>query len=177
MNNTGTDTVALGALALFAATSAAFTVAIGTRALHSIGAANYNTVVGAQAVWQLKNGSTNTIIGSNVLGNLVDGSSNTAVGFAAGSRQLKQGSGNVYLGANSGNANIGIENNQLYIDNTQRNDALIRGDFSTKTLTLNTLKLIIPFLINAGDPSNAATIAALPLGTLYRDNDLVMVKI
>jgi hypothetical protein len=177
MNNTGTDTVALGALALFTATSAAFTVAIGTKALHNIKAATYNTVVGAQAVWQLENGNTNTIIGSNVLGNLVDGSSNTAVGFAAGSRQLKQGSGNVYLGANSGNANIGIENNQLYIDNTQRNDALIRGDFSTKTLTLNTLKLIIPFLINAGDPSNAATIAALPLGTLYRDNDLVMVKI
>ena len=68
---------------------------------------------------------------------------------------------------NTGDSSIQDEYNQLYIDNSQRSDALIRGDFAERTLTLNALQVIIPNLPTYPD--------GLPSGALWRHGNVVMV--
>ena len=100
--------------------SPSFNVAVGNNALkllHTVG--NNNTGVGYDA-------------GRNLQGSCTD---NTCVGYQAGSTNTF-GSANVYLGHQAGKAS-GTESNQLYIDVTRRADALIRGDFSARTVTIN----------------------------------------
>lgn len=168
LNNTGERTVAIGSQALFNAQNASATVAVGMRALSGMSEGKHNTSVGFNSLPQLESGDLNTVIGSETLQNLIAGQANTAVGYGAGSYKLNKGNGNVYLGANTGRPDIDVEYNQLYIDNKQTNEALIRGDFEQRTLTLNALQVIIPNLPT--DPSG------LPIGALYRNGDFVLVK-
>jgi hypothetical protein len=174
LNNTGEQVVSIGGNTLFNAQYAAATVAIGFRALQGLGTGKLNTVVGDDASSNLKNGAANTSIGANNLRNLVEGDFNTSIGYEAGSMRVTQGSGNVYLGPFTGRPDVPQEDNQLYIDNSQREDALIRGDFGLRTLTLNALIGIIPNLIDINqDPAGYNNLSP---GALYKDHDFVLVK-
>ena len=165
--NIGANTVSVGSNSLLNASNVVDTVSIGTQALQGLLTGNTNTVIGNKAVWQSENGVGNTAIGDTVLQNLLEGDSNTAVGIGSGGTVLKKGTGNVYLGSYAGSPTATLENNQLYIDNSVRNDALIKGDFSARTLDLNALTIIIPTLPT--DP------AGLPTGALYRSFGVVCV--
>lgn len=168
MNNRGDYTVAIGAQALFNAQTDSGTVAIGFRALSDTSEGKYNVAIGMSSLPNLQTGYQNVAVGAETLPNLIVGQANTAVGYGAGSYKLNKGDGNVYLGANTGRPDIDTEYNQLYIDNKQTNEALIRGDFEQRTLTVNALQVIIPNLPT--DPNG------LPIGALYRDGDFVLVK-
>ena len=169
ISNTGERVIAIGGDTLFNATYAGATVAIGYRALQGVGVGKLNVAIGDEASVNIKNGAANTSVGANSLRNLIQGDFNTAVGYEAGSYNVTQGTGNVYLGPYTGNPDASAESNQLYIDNRQRNNALIRGDFEEKTLTFNALQVIIPNLPT--DPGG------LPVGALYRSENMVCVVI
>lgn len=165
--NTGTSTISVGNNSLSAATSAISTVSIGTKNLQSLLTGTNNTAIGNSILSQLESGVGNTVLGASTLQNLILGDSNTAVGISAGGTILQRGTGNVYLGSYAGSSNIAQEDNKLYIDNSARNDALIKGDFLARTLDLNALTIIIPNLPT--DP------AGLPTGALYRSFGVVCV--
>lgn len=167
--NQGENTVAIGreALTSDAIENASGTVAIGAYSLRTFRQGKYITAVGLASYPSLEEGAFNTSLGSQTLQNLRGGNYNTAIGFNAGSNKLEKGDGNVYLGANTGDSSIQAEYDQLYIDNSQRSDALVRGDFAERTLTLNALQVIIPNLPTYPD--------GLPSGALWRHGNVVMV--
>jgi hypothetical protein len=175
LNNAGVQVVAIGGLTLFNASTVGATVAIGYRALQGLGGGTSNVGIGDNAAVGLKDGSANTTIGASTLSNLIQGSSNVAIGKGAGSYKVTQGSGNVYLGPYTGRDDISQEDNQLYIDNKQRNNALIRGDFEQRILTLNALQIFMPELLDFQQDPNGVN--ALPLGALYKDGPFVMVRV
>jgi hypothetical protein len=172
--NQGTRVVGIGEGVLFSATQVSSAVGVGTRALNSLIEGKFNTAIGDSAIRTLKDGIFNTALGAETLPNLIEGSSNLAIGFNAGSFRVQSGNGNVYIGPFTGRPDISQEDNQLYIDNSQRNDALIRGDFDQRTLTFNALIGIIPNLIDINqDPAGYNNLSP---GALYKDNDFVLVK-
>jgi len=146
------------------------TIAIGTYALNSAVFVQGSTILGYKAASTLENGNGNVGIGLGVLSNLQNGDANVAIGTFAG--HLGKGSGNVYIGAGSGNTVVS-EDNQLYIDNSERDDALIRGDFGERTLTFNASQVIIPNLPVEG----TAEYIALPFYGLYRNGNGVFIKL
>jgi len=120
-------------------------VMVGTQTMESLGAGDYNTVLGHDAMrYTTLNSNYNTTVGGQTLFSMQGGTNNTALGFLAGGH-LSSGNGNVYIGTQAGNpiplAGVN-ESNQLYINNGPGTNALIRGDFATKELTINnTLKV------------------------------------
>jgi hypothetical protein len=148
------------------------TVAIGRNVLQASVEAYEAVVIGDQAMRAYETGKGNVSIGAGTLPNLRNGNQNTVVGHQAGSPKLGEGSGNVYIGANSGDY-VSEEYNQLYIDNSTKPDALIRGDFGKRTLTLNALQVIVPNLPKFETPEYDA----LPAYGLYRDGNGVFIKL
>jgi trimeric autotransporter adhesin len=97
---------------------------------------SYNTSIGENAGWY--GGNYNTSLGASA--GYYGGTENTSLGFYAG--YSNTGMGNVFIGYLAG-INSGNVSNQLYIDNCYLNSdrqcdtPLIKGDFSTQTLTVN----------------------------------------
>ncbi|MGO9379175.1 MAG: tail fiber domain-containing protein, partial [Dissulfurispiraceae bacterium] len=97
---------------------------------------SYNTSVGENAGWSGGTYNTSLGVGAGYYG----GTENTSLGFYAG--YSNTGMGNVFIGYSAG-INSGNVSNQLYIDNCYLNSdrqcdtPLIKGDFSTQTLTVN----------------------------------------
>ncbi|MCO6465458.1 MAG: hypothetical protein J5I53_02470, partial [Bradyrhizobiaceae bacterium] len=110
---------ALGAQALFSATTGGSNVAIGT-------SASFNNVTG----------SNNTVVGTEAGNASGSTSNNTFIGWRAGN--LTTGSGNVMIGSDVGDA-AGFAGfaNRLAIDNSNTLTPLILGNFATDQLTLN----------------------------------------
>ena len=148
------------------------TIAVGNYALNSAEYIQGSTILGYKAAPALQTGTENVALGLAVLSNLRNGDRNVAIGTLAG--HLQRGSGNVYIGAGSGRE-IDSEDNQLYIDNRQRNDALIRGDFGERTLTLNAVKVFMPELLDI--QQDYAGVMSLPIGALYKDGPFIMVRV
>jgi len=165
--NTGKYVTGIGSQALGKAQNSDYETALGYRSLFAIDGGFGNVSLGAESLASLEQGAYNTVVGTGAFRNLLIGRGNVAIGFEAGSPKLNEGYGNVYLGMYTGRDDVSQESNQLYIDNNRRNDALIRGDFTQRTLTLNALKVIIPNLQQGP--------GGLPQGALYLNNDFVCV--
>ncbi|WP_293788212.1 hypothetical protein [uncultured Pedobacter sp.] len=161
-NTTGNVNSALGSQALRDNTNGSYNTAVGGNALQANISGNQNTAVGHLALLTNTTGSSNTSFGHFSLSSNTDGSENTGIGANAlaalkGSNSntntafgnnaganLIAGSGNVFLGANTGfpTGQQTTASNQLFIGNALGENSLIRGDFSTKILTVNnTLKV------------------------------------
>lgn len=122
------------------------------------GNSNRNTCVGADSGERnLAGADNNTFIGAETGGaGGLTAADNTALGYQAGdilaggcarNTLIGKGAGrvfsniapdtdNVCLGHEAGPTAAGLSN-RLFIDNTQRNDPLIEGDFSARTLNIN----------------------------------------
>ncbi len=100
----------------------------------------YNVLIGANA-GQYLSGGYNTAVGSAALfgvnSNLTTGLYNTAVGRAAGRRAIGNSNRNVYIGNCAGPSSNVEQNYQLYIGQHHGETPLIRGDFNTGVLTIN----------------------------------------
>ncbi len=101
-------------------------------------------------------GSNNTYVGY-LAGHNSTGSNNTFLGRNAGSGEVTTatGSGNVLIG-NSAGSKLTSENNQLYINNSDRSNPLIYGNFATsvRELKFNAKKVGIGFEIDPATSNN-----------------------
>jgi len=158
----GSANTAVGYYAAQSLTSGTWNTLLGLASGVKVTTGEYNVVVGANAMTNVETGSRNTAlggdamsaagsnvnfstaVGSGALGGVQSGDYNIGLGNNAGSA-LNIGSGNVYIGNEAGHPiPLGVvnESNQLYINNGPGANALIRGDFATKELTINnTLKV------------------------------------
>lgn len=93
-----------------------------------------NIALGSYSMHDNTSGGQNTAVGIYSLSNNTTASNNTAIGYDAGGN-LITGSGNVMLGREAGGT-INVSN-KLFIDNSNTNDPLIKGDFSTNELKIN----------------------------------------
>ena len=121
------------------------------------GTSQFNTFAGADAGFKLTIGEGNTIVGGRAIssGVPITGDFNTAVGYEAGFVLALNSDENTLIGASAGrslafnaigNVCLGYQagptttlSNQLFIDNSQRNDPLIGGDFVARTVSLQNM--------------------------------------
>ncbi|MBL0357844.1 MAG: hypothetical protein IPP72_13575 [Chitinophagaceae bacterium] len=157
-NTTGTNNVAVGSFSMLTSTLSkrcigigAYTliynrrddiIAIGDSALlnnsfflSDVNLGINNLAIGSKALFGNIAGNNNLAIGREALLNNVSGNNNLALGYHSGF--FNSGSGNLFLGNNAG-ANA-RSSNKLYIENSEADStaALIYGDFSADSLSLN----------------------------------------
>ncbi len=132
--------IGIGNFSIFNGDSANRNVAIGNYAMRSADNTDMNCAVGNAALYSLSGNSynddpaeRNVAIGAFSAYYLATGRRNTMIGSYAGYNAA--GSGNVFLGYNSGGNETG--DNKLYIDNTNSSSPLIWGDFSNDSLRFN----------------------------------------
>lgn len=150
-NTDGYDNTAIGYWSLIQNTSGFSNTAVGSTALQSNTIGYANTALGYGALKANTDGDTNVAIGGNSLEFNTTGSNNTAVGTATLNFNIKNnntvignaagynnvtGSGNVFLGYNAGYNEYG--SNKLYIANSNTSTPLIKGDFTSQLIQLNT---------------------------------------
>jgi trimeric autotransporter adhesin len=136
--NTGGFNTAIGFGALRNNVSGTNNVSIGRQSMKDPVSGNDNIVIGSMAMVASSNASNNIAIGSDALAFNSNGSNpggnNVAIGFNAGKFSYG-GVGNLFLGYQAGlNAN---ESNRLYISNSSTSNPLIKGDFSSNWLRVN----------------------------------------
>ena len=153
MKNNASDNLAIGMDAMRENTDGNNNVGVGFSALQANTSGDYNTGLGAGALLGNLTGDNNIGIGYlsgyyNQLGsgNIgigaytffastgVNISDNLAIGFEAG-RNLT-GSGNVLIGRGAAKNETNISN-QLYISNSEVNNPLIKGNFASNWLKIN----------------------------------------
>ncbi|WP_178987318.1 beta strand repeat-containing protein [Winogradskyella schleiferi] len=136
-DSTSNQNVAIGFNALELNVDGVANSAFGWRSL-ALNTASNNTAFGYLSASGNTTGSMNTAIGRNALISNEIGNNNTALGFYAG--WLARGSGNVFLGANSGFNEVNISN-KLFIENTDadQNSALIYGEFGSDNTTIGNI--------------------------------------
>lgn len=136
LNTSGESNMSIGSFSLQKNTTGAGNMAIGVNALRENTLGSLNTAVGTQALFSLTgaNASYNTAIGESALYGNTSGNRNTAVGYEAG-RNNTEGVSNVFIGHWAGK-DSGIENNKLYISNTETTLPLVYGDFSAKFISI-----------------------------------------
>jgi hypothetical protein len=127
-SNTG-----VGSRALQRITTGVTNAAFGNLALNQTTSGFNNTATGSFALQGNTTGSNNTAVGTEALINNVAGNANTAIGFQAGA--FATGSNNVFVGSNAGRDETG--NGKLYIANSGTATPLIKGDFTSKKVTVN----------------------------------------
>jgi hypothetical protein len=115
LNTTGGDNVAIGENALLFNTTAAFNVALGAYALGATTGGD-NTAIGAKALAFSSTGHDNTAVGYGALNYNGAGSYNVAVGSFAASTYGIDGSSNILLGFEAGEA-ITTGSNNIDIGN------------------------------------------------------------
>lgn len=99
-------------------------------------AGNHNIGIGQRAIQSTS--QCTVAIGRCSLVTALNSTGNTALGYFAGRRVDDNSSNNVYIGRCAGPSSLTTENNQLYIANNEGDaDALIRGDFDKKQVTIN----------------------------------------
>jgi hypothetical protein len=148
MNNnvSGSFNTAIGQAALYANSKGSNNTAMGRTSLVYNTGGEGNTAIGATSITNNTNGSNNTGVGNNVLGANTTGSQNTAIGYNAGAKSTS-GDKNIFIGNEAGNnSNFSAVSNKLVIDNSNREDPFLVGDFSTRKLIVN------------GDPTAMATL-------------------
>ncbi len=110
--------------------------ALGTQTLMVNRSGSNNVAVGSNSIIANLTGNNNTAVGVNSLVGLTSGERNVALGVNAGSNFGPDSTGNIAIGSNAGPTFSGTWTNQLYIDNTTRNDPLIGGNFLVRTATI-----------------------------------------
>jgi uncharacterized protein (TIGR02145 family) len=135
-NTTGTFNTAVGQSALYANTTGSNNTAMGRLSL-VYNTAESNTAFGSTSLNKNTTGKNNTGIGYYVLGSNLTGSNNTGIGFNAGAK-LTSGDKNVFIGNEAGNNfNFSAVSNKLVIDNSDRADPLVMGDFTSRAMVIN----------------------------------------
>jgi trimeric autotransporter adhesin len=142
-NTNGSENIALGYEALYQQSTDNYIVTIGSEKL------TQNMAIGYQALYNtnpnnqiipngpLGNGTKNLGLGYKVLYNNIRGEQNTIIGYQAGFSNLN-GNRNVFLGYQAGYNHDADD--MLVIENSNSNQALIRGDFSGDKVGINRLK-------------------------------------
>ncbi|WP_428658469.1 hypothetical protein [Runella sp.] len=130
--STGVNNTAFGSEALYQNTSGIDNIAFGAGALKVNTSGSENFGLGAFALFTNTTGSGNIALGRRALytGN---GSNNVAIGARA--LETTTGSGNIAIGTQAGFNETG--SNKLYIANSNTANPLIKGDFSTNWVKVN----------------------------------------
>ena len=147
---TGWANVAVGVNALRSSVAGNGNVAVGVGAGSNIaGSSNVvfgkdagrvaggnNVVVGHQAGFATT-GNSNVLIGYQSALSLTSGFNNVAIGVYSGRHASTISRCNVYIGPNAGPSTGTTQSNQLYIGSSAGETPLIRGDFFTGVVTIN----------------------------------------
>jgi len=153
-------------------TTGDFNIGLGANSLQDI-EGFYNTGIGVTALENAKAASKNLAAGYESLLNFEDGNFNTALGAEAG-KFLTSGTGNVFLGYNSGPSTDTVESNKLYISNNS-GTPLIQGDFSTGQVTISnsvTASTFTGSFIGDGSSLTGVTATAAWNGNLEGDANI-----
>ena len=148
--STGYENTVIGTCAAYNSTTMGQSTIIGSEAgLYSNGSSNVligheagrcatslNVIIGLQAAWS-NQGSRNALVGYQSGLSLSAGSRNTAIGFKAGAAATSNSCNNVYIGYTAGPGTGTTQNNQLYVGIKEGETPLLRGDFATGQLTIN----------------------------------------
>ena len=134
-NRTGANLTAVGYQAAYSNYDGVFNTAIGYQAGYYTAAGNNNTSTGFRSLFFNTSGTDNAAFGLRALYSNTTGIQNTGIGVDAG-RTNSTGNANVFVGFNAGYSEVG--SNKLYIANSNTATPLIKGDFSTGLLQLNT---------------------------------------
>lgn len=142
-NISGSNNTAIGDYAMSNKTSGIFNTAIGRLSQTGLlsnkltNTGSYNTSVGHFSQYRVQNGEGNTSIGYYTGDFLTTGSHNVFMGYYAG-HGIETGSRNIMIGSFRTNYYPGIGySNKLEIGNSETNESLIKGDFSTGELKIN----------------------------------------
>lgn len=156
LSSTGGNNVAIGDSAFFSSSTGRQSVAVGDRAgrCTTTGIGNtfigyragmcnevgsYSTYVGSES-GQYATGRRNTAIGDGALkgsSSGFTGSCNTSIGNGAGINLCSNSSKNVYIGNCAGPSTTVLQSCQLYIGVNSGETPLIRGNFNTGVVTIN----------------------------------------
>lgn len=100
-----------------------------------------NLAFGPNSLSSNTSGSSNLAFGTSTLSHNLDGNSNTAIGHYAGSGyEGNSVNGCIFIGYQAGAQNM--DDNKLFIDNSNTNSPLIGGDFASNRVDINgTLKI------------------------------------
>jgi hypothetical protein len=148
-NTSGSDNVAIGNSCLTLNSTGSGNVAIGNTALNDIGVENDNVGIGNGAL------AVNGLLG-------VGGDGNIAIGSSAGS--ATKGARNIYLGRSAGALAATLDNDKLYIENTNSNTPLIGGDFATDKIGINSPIGSISHTLTVGGNVKIGTVLNLTPG-------------
>lgn len=132
-NKNGYSNTGIGYYALKLNENGYGNTALGTLVLGNAINSYQNTSVGWHSMLYRTGGSSNTGFGVDVLKENLEGSFNTAFGTNAGANNVV-GNLNLFLGYAAGFNELG--SSKLYISNSSTADPLIKGDFSTNSLSL-----------------------------------------
>ncbi len=135
-NTTGEWNIGIGNNVLRLNTEGSLNAAVGTLALSSNTTGDSNVGFGADALGGNTTGSSNVGIGqaANVLNQ--EGSFNTIIGMEAGFGTANHNkSGNIFLGYQAGYNEM--DNNKLYIENSNSTTPLIYGEFDNDLVKIN----------------------------------------
>lgn len=151
-SSTGGQNTAIGSRALFSNTIGYGNTALGTNSLNSNLDGFQNLAFGASSMYSNQNGSYNVALGLNSLYENISGTNNMAIGtealrFSTGSfntaigtwagrgTSLYGGSNNIFIGYTAGANESG--SNKLYISPNDSQNPLIKGDFLSNNLQIN----------------------------------------
>ena len=138
---TGIQNTAFGGGTLYLNTTGFFNTAIGFYSLQQNTIGSFNTSLGMVSLNRNILGDGNTGIGYASLNLNVSGSNNVAIGRGAGQLNVS-GSSNVFIGYNAGRNET--SSNKLYIANSNTSTPLIKGDFTSGSITINNILQITP---------------------------------
>ncbi|MCP1384363.1 hypothetical protein [Runella salmonicolor] len=133
-NTTGASNTAIGAAALFSNTIGYSNLGLGGFALFQNVSGNTNTAIGLYSMFANQSGSGNIAIGSSSLEKNISGGNNVAIGSGAGFNNTA-GNNNVFIGFQGGYSETG--SNKLYISNSSAVNPLIKGDFNSNWVKVN----------------------------------------
>lgn len=132
----GTQNVALGSYALYKS-SGNDNVAVGFRTAWCAVSGFGNTSVGTNAACKSISGLLNTTVGYKAGIKVETGHYNTILGAYAGDRVVTNSQKNVYIGYQAGPDVDTTQHSQLYIGTARGETPLLRGNFQTGILTIN----------------------------------------
>lgn len=131
--------------------------AFGSYTLGSNTSGSRNTALGWLSLTANQIGDDNVAIGGASLFSNISGSQNTVLGTSAGQSNIS-GSGNVFLGYAAGLNEEG--SNKLYISNTQTSSPLIKGDFASGSVIINSVLTLSPLgTLPSGFPSGSIAVS------------------
>jgi len=133
------------------------------------GSDNWNTGIGEGVLPVNTAGSYNTVVGDRGMQSNETGWNNTAIGHKALYSNVL-GIGNIAIGFEAGYNETG--SNKLYIDNSNTDNPLIYGDFSTNLLRVNgTLDINNAYQLPTTDGTNDQTLKTDGSGSLTWSDD------